>query len=179
MKGLKTWFILLVTVVIVSGILFSFYVKSRIASINSLRSSIKSFDRVRDVSDLKDTGETRNLRELFPEKADIAGFIENIYPVSKKYSVKNLTFEQKGREFIELNSGKVLKELPAVKQKVKVVCSYPVKINFNSDYRNMAEFVRVIQNQERLVAIDSLTVKRDKETLAVEMAVHIYSTEEK
>lgn len=179
MKRQKITFILLLTAVVVSGALFSFYAKSRIASINSLRSSIKSFDRVRDVSDVKDTGEIRNLKELFPEKANIAGFIENIYPVSKKYSVKNLTFEQKGREFIELNSGKVLKDLPATGQKTKLLYSYPVKVNFNSDYRNMAEFVRVIQNQERLVTIDSLTVKRDKETLAVEMAVHIYSTEEK
>ncbi len=179
MKRQKITFILLLTAVVVSGALFSFYAKSRIASINSLRSSIKSFDRVRDVSDIKDTGEIRNLKELFPEKADIAGFIENIYPVSKKYFVKNLTFEQKGREFIELNSGKVLKALPAAGQKTKLIYSYPVKVNFYSAYRNMAEFVRVIQNQERLVTIDSLKVKRDKETLAVEMAVHIYSTEEK
>jgi len=179
MKRQKIAFILVVTAVIVSGSLFSFYVKSKVSSIKSLRSSIRNYDKVKDVITAKETVGINNLKELFPETGNIPGFIENTYMISKKYSVKNLTFEQKGREFIDLGSGKVLKELPAVKQKVKVIYSYPVKINFYSGYRNMAEFIREMQNQERLVTIHGLTIKRDKETLAAEMVVYVYSTEER
>lgn len=178
MKKSKTLFIAIITAVVVSGLLFSLYCKSKIASIKNLRTSIETLQN----EDLFTEGESpdiQNLRLLFPERTHITEFIENIYTISKKLKIKNLFFEQKNKEFIELSSGRVLKALPTSGEKPKVLYSFPVKISFNSGYRNMAEFVRAIQNQKRLVTIESLKAKQDNGYLSVEMVANVYSTEER
>ncbi len=179
MKKPKIAFIIVMTAVIVSGLLFSLYVKSKFSSIRSLRASIEELQKNNREAVEKDTGGIKNLKELFPEAANITAFIENAYRISKLCGIKNLTFEQKSREFIDLRSGKILKAMPVSGQKPRVIYSYPIKISFNSGYRNMAEFIREIRNQDRLAAIESLTAKRDIEYLTVDMVVNIYSTEER
>lgn len=178
MKKPKILFIAIVTAIIVSCIVFSLYCKSKIASMKSLRTSIKAFQKSTLLAE-EESGNLKNLRELFPERAYITEFIEDIYKISKQRTIRNLFFEQKNQEFIELSSGRVLKALPTSGEKPKVLSSFPVKITFHSGYRNMAEFVREIQNQERLTTIESLKANRDKGYLAVEMVVDIYSTEER
>lgn len=179
MKKPKIAFIIVLTAVIVSGLLFSLYVKSKFSSIKSLKASIEELQKKTRIAVEEDTGVIKNLRELFPEAGNITGFIENAYRISKLHGIKNLTFELKSRELIDLDSGKILKAMPVSGQKPRVIYSYPVKISFNSNYRNMAEFIREIQNQDRLATIESLMVKRDIEYLTVEMVVNIYSTEER
>ncbi|OGW51482.1 MAG: hypothetical protein A2Y81_12905 [Nitrospirae bacterium RBG_13_43_8] len=182
MKKQKTAFVLIVTLLIISGLLFSFYVKSKISTLRSLRASVSSMQvsySDKDLANERYPEELKNLKKLFPEISSITEFIENAYQISKRYSIKNITFDLKGSEFIDLSSGKILKALPASGQKPKVMYSYPVTINFNSGYRDMAEFIREIQNQERLITIKSIKVKPEKEKdyLSVEMVVNIYSTE--
>ena len=179
MKKPKITFILVLTAVIVSGFLFSFYVKSKLSSIKSLKASIEELQKNSQVAIEKDTGGIKNLKELFPEAGNVTEFIENAYRISKLRGIKNLTFEQKNREFIDLGSGKILKAMPVSGQKPRVIYSYPIKISFNSNYRNMAEFIRELQNQNRLATIESLMVKSDIEYLTVDMVVNIYSTEER
>jgi len=179
MKKPKITFLIVLTAVIVSGLLFSFYVKSKFSSIKSLRASIEELQKDNQASIEEDTGGIKNLKELFPQSGNITEFIENVYRISKLRGIKNLTFEQKRRELIDLGSGKILKAMPVSGQKPGVIYSYPVKISFNSNYRNMAEFIREIQNQDRLATIESLMVKRDIEYLTVDMFVNIYSTEER
>jgi len=176
MKKQKIMFIAIATAVAVSGLLFSLYVKSKVSSMKSLRTSIK----VLQISSFHDeeSGDIQTLRALFPERDHITDFIEDTYKISKKRKIRNLFFEQKNQEFIELSTGRVLKALPATGEKPKVLSSYPVKITFHSGYRNMAEFVREIQDQERLVTVESLKAKRDRGYLVVEMVADIYSTEE-
>ena len=177
MKKPKIAFILVITVVVVSGLLFSLYVKTKLSSIKKIKASIEELQKISRVAIEEDTGGIKNLKELFPEAGNVTGFIENAYRISKLRGIKNLTFEQKSREFIDLGSGKILKAMPVSGQKPGVIYSYPVKISFNSNYRNMAEFIRELQNQARLATIESLMVKRDNEYLSVDMVVNIYSTE--
>lgn len=184
MKKQKWLFILLISGVIISGIIFSFYTKSKISSIRDLRSSIKEFDISRKQAAVEESDASRNLHELIPETDGITGFIENIYRISVRRSLKHLTLDYKDREFIELNTGKLLKAIPVSEQKLsaqkpKVLYSYPMKIHFYSGYREMAEFIREVQSQPRLVTIEDLKVKPEKSLLSVEMTIHIYSTEGK
>lgn len=177
MKSQKAIFMLTVTLIIVSGLLFSVYVKSKISSIKGLRASISEFDKPGALVTEQDTAvKPKNLKIMFPESGGIVEFIENAYRISKRRGIYNFTFEQKNRELIELSSGRVLKTMPAAEQKLNVMYAYPIKISFNSSYRNMAEFTREMQNQERLVTVENLTVKREKELLSTHMVVNIYST---
>jgi Tfp pilus assembly protein PilO len=180
MKKQKVIFLLVVTGVILSGLVFSFYVRSKISSIHALRSSIENVSKADDETR---SGKSKNVRRidslkrLFPQKGDTAVFIEEVYRIGKQRALKNLTFEQKSTQFIEPASGGISKTVRAPSQ--KVIYAYPFRISFNAGYRNSAEFIREIQNIERFVTMESISVKREKESLAVELVVSIYSTEER
>jgi len=179
MKKMKVTFILLVTAVIVSGLLFSLYVNSKIFSIKRLQSSIAELQENSRINVKEETGAIKNLKVLFPDEGNNTESVEKAYRIAKSHGIKNLVFEQRSRELIDLSSGKILKTMPASGKKPKVIYVYPIKISFNSGYRNMAEFIREIQNQDRMVTVENLTAKRDTEHLSVEMVVSIYSTEER
>jgi Tfp pilus assembly protein PilO len=179
MKRPKILFLLILAAVILSGIIFFFYAKSAFSSIKNLRASIAEFQKKSQEELNKNTGVIQNPEELFPEKGNISEFIENAYRTSKQRGVRNLSFEQKTTEFIDLSSGKVLKSIPVSEKKPRVIYVYPVKFSFDSGFRNMAEFIREIQNQKRLVTIQSLTVKRDIDHLSTDMVIAVYSMEER
>jgi Tfp pilus assembly protein PilO len=179
MKRQRFAFLLLLAAILLSAILCFFYAKSTFSSIKYLRASIEDFQKKSRMDLEKSAGGAQELKELFPEEGDIAGFIEDVYGVSKQSGIRNLTFEQERTEFVDMGSGRILKSIPFSGNKTKVLYAYPVKFGFASGYRNMAEFVRGIQNLKRLVTIRSLTAKRDIDHLSVDMVVTVYSMGEK
>jgi len=179
MKKMKGAFLLLIAAVIISGLLFAAYVKAKRSSIKKLRASIEELQKSTQGTVEDDIEVISNLRELFPAEGAATEYIEKAYWIAKSHAIKNLVFEQRSREFIELGSGKTIKTFPASAQKPKGISVYPVKISFTSGYRNMAEFIRELQNQPRMVTIENLTAKRDTENLSVEMVLNIYSAEER
>jgi Tfp pilus assembly protein PilO len=179
MKKMKVAFMLLIAAVLVTGLLFAMHVTSKRSSIKKMRSSIEELQKGSQTTVEEDTEKISNLRELFPADGAVTEYMEKAYWIAKSHAIKNMVFEQRSREFIELGSGKVLKALPASAQKPKVIYVYPVKISFTSGYRNMAEFIRELQNQPRMVTIENLTATRDTEHLSVEMVLNIYSAEER
>ncbi|MBM4147358.1 MAG: hypothetical protein FJ240_13975, partial [Nitrospira sp.] len=168
MNRQKILFPVILAAVILSGIIFFFYAKSAFSSIKNIRVSIEEFQKKSREDLKKNTSGIQNPKELFPEEGNITEFIENAYSTSKQRGIRNLSFEQKTTEFIDLTSGKVLKALPVSGKKPGVIYVYPVKFSFDSGFRNMAEFLREIQNQKRLVTIQSLTVKRDMDHLSTD-----------
>jgi Tfp pilus assembly protein PilO len=179
MKKMKGAFLVLIASVIVSAFLFAAYVKAELSSLNKLQSSIEELQKSPQVTPEADPETVRSLRELFPAEGAVTEYIEKAYWIAKSHAIRNLVFEQKSRELIDAGSGKAMKTLPAAAQKQAVISVYPVKISFTSGYRNMAEFVRELQNQPRMVTIENLSAKRDTDHLSVEMVLNIYSAEER
>lgn len=177
MKKTSRLFLILVAGVLVSGIVYVFYVKSKISSIHALRSSINEAASMVAARDEQGTQNESEFGGLFPVRSDIAGFMEEIYVISKKYDIGNLTFEQKDRELIDLGSGNIIKAMPVSGKKPNIMYAYPVRISFSSGYRNQAEFVREMQNMKRLVTIKNLKTRRDAGLLATEMVIVVYSAE--
>lgn len=178
MKKRKISYIIMVAAVVVSGIAFSFFVAAKVSSINALRSSIEKLygsDGEIIAGRDKESVKVDNLKKLFPKASNVTEFVEDVSRISKKRALRNLVFEQRSTEFIGAVSGRSLKAVPPSPQTVIYV--YPFKMSFNAGYRDMAEFLREIENQERLATIESLAVKRDKDALAVDVGVNVYSTE--
>jgi Tfp pilus assembly protein PilO len=164
--------------VIISGIFFSIYVKSRIGEIKRLRASIEELQRGKtDIVTSAEGKDIEILKGLFPSDSNTAGFIEDIYRIAGRYNIKNLIIEQKSTEYVELSTGKVLKVIPKTEQKPNVLYSYPILIIFNTGYRDMAEFIREVQNSERFTSVNTLNVKKAKRGLIVDMLINIYSME--
>lgn len=180
MKLPRAGFILVVSAVIISGVFFSLYVKSRIGEMRRLSASIKDVQkRGTEVGTPAEVMDINRLKKLFPPDSSTARFVEDIYKIAGRYDIKNLIIEQKPTEYVELSMGKTLKAVPVTEQKPRVLYSYPLMLTFNAGYRDMGEFIREVQNSERLVSVNSLNVKKGKQGLDIYMLINIYSKEDR
>jgi Tfp pilus assembly protein PilO len=178
MKKSRIIFISVMTALVISGIFFSVYFKNKIKNIKNLRASIENLYAAGMPAE-EAPKESTGLNQLFPPKGGTTEFIENIFILSKKYFIKDMHIEYKSHEAIESGTGKQMSSGHESGQKKNVIYAHPIRINFNSGYRNMAEFIREIQNRERLVSVKSLKATKGKYLLSVELVLNIYSMEEK
>ena len=177
MRKFSPSFIVIIIFLAVSGIIFSFYVKSGFDTIRSLKTNIASLAEGNKYTSVREPEGIEGLKELFPQSGSATEFIEKAYMISGSYNIYDITFNYNKREFIDLASGNILKALPSSGSMPKVISLDSIKISFISDYRGLTEFIRELQNLSRLVTIDGLNVKNKGTSLAVEMVVNIYSTE--
>ena len=178
MKHSRRGVVLIVMAVIITGILFSLHIRSRMLRSDALRRSIDEVYVAIQAVASTDTGSTENISRLFPEPADVTGFIEQIYGKAARYGLQDIIFQHNHVEYLEFGSGRVLKALPSSGERPDVLFAYPVIIRFRSDYRGLAEFIREVQNLERLATIETLKTRRDSDGISTEMVVSIYSTGE-
>lgn len=181
MKKEKKAFYLILAVVLVTGLIFSLYVFSRIRAIHELRASIgkivseraQTIDKDSDSS--SDTKKPAILGTGIPQKIWTTEFIETVYNVSRKYGIRDLTFEQKTQG----GSNR-----PAQGNSRVSLHPYPVRITFHAGYREMADFIKELQGYEKLVTIDSLKVRRERNSIVpqrvlfIEMTAITYTMEE-
>ncbi|MBI4827098.1 MAG: type 4a pilus biogenesis protein PilO [Nitrospirae bacterium] len=178
MRKLSPAFITVISLIAVSGILFAFYVRSELNTIRTLNAAVAQMDAGNEFTASGVEKDIALLKELFPRSGSTAEFIEGAYVISSKYAIDDIEFNYKDRAFVSLDTGKVLKALPTSGIMPGIIYRDSVKINFTSDYRSIAEFIRELQNLNRLVKIEGLKVQNLKTSLAVEMVVNIYSAEE-
>ncbi|MDO8282443.1 MAG: hypothetical protein Q7U10_07455 [Thermodesulfovibrionia bacterium] len=178
MKKLSPAFITVIALIVVSGILFAFFMKSKLSTIRTLNAGIAQMNVSNEITASAGQEDLNFLNDLFPRPGSTAEFIESAYMISSRYAIDDIEFNYKDRAFISLDTGKILKALPSSGVMPKIIYRDSVKINFNSDYRNTAEFIRELQDLKRLVKIESLKVQNRMTSLAVEMVVNIYSAEE-
>lgn len=170
MKNEKKIFYIILAAVLITGLLFSFYAFSKIRSIHALRAVIEETGAERAQAIGKDSDRSAEVRKTLPERIWTTEFIETAYNASRKYGIRDLTFDQKsGGSSHRLTSGNGRPSLQ----------SYPVRMTFRSGYREMADFIQALQGLDKLVTIDSLKIKRQKSYLAVEMTASTYAMEVK
>jgi Tfp pilus assembly protein PilO len=176
MRKFSPEFIIIIIFMAVSGIAFFFYLQSELRTINSLKIEIASLERAKEVVSEKEPEDPAHLKELFPASGSEAAFIEKAYVIAIINNINDISFNYSRREFIDLASGNTLKSIVQPEKKPSLIYLDSIKMNFFSDYRGLAEFIRELQNLSRLVTIETLSVKNKGTSLAVEMVVNIYST---
>lgn len=178
MKKPKIISMSLIAVLVTSGIFFSVYFSNKIKNLKDLRASIENLY----TSDTLITDTPKGLTELdllFPKNGRTTEFIENIFLLSKKYSINNMQVEYKSHEAIDLGSGQQIISGRGSSHSTGAIYVHPIRLNFKSGYRNMAEFIGKLQDQQRLVTIKKLKVNKEKDILSSELILNVYSTEEK
>lgn len=178
MKKSKIIFISVIAALVISGIFFSIYFRNKIKNIKNLRASIENL-YVAGTPGAETPKGLTDLNQLFPQKGGTTEFIENIFLISKKYFIKDMLVEYKSHEALALGSGKQMTSGRESAHKTGVLYVHPITITFNCGYRNMAEFIREIQDRQRLVSIKTLKVNKGKDLLSAELVLNIYSMEEK
>ncbi|MBI5075677.1 MAG: type 4a pilus biogenesis protein PilO [Nitrospirae bacterium] len=176
MNSRKKAFYTILAVVISTGLIFSLYAVSKIRSIHELRAAVEKtaterLQAIRKDSDSStDAGKSAPKGAIVPPKMWTTEFIETAYNASQKYGIRNLTFEQK-------SSDSSRRQTPGNSR--LSLQAYPVKMTFHAGYREMAEFLRELQDLDRLVTIDNLRVKSEKSYLAAEVTISTYAMEGK
>lgn len=180
MKSQNRAFSIILAAVIISGTFFSLYAFSKIKSIHELRAAVKKSGAERDLAikmaseSSTESGKSTPWGAVVPQKMWTAEFIETAYTASRKYGIKDLTFEQKSADSSRRQ------DRSRISTPVK---SYPVRITFHAGYRQMADFIDELQRFERLVTIESLRVKREdisgmsRKLLAIELTASTYTME--
>ncbi len=177
MKRPGNAFIIIITVVVTTGILFAFFINSKKATIRLLKQSIENISNSENLMLMNRPENVNDLQPLFPDSAGTTEFIEKAYITASKYGIDNLSFNYNNRTFINLDTGRTLKAIPSSGIKPGFLSIDSIKVSFTSDYRSLAEFVREIQNFSRLVTIEEMKAYRKKSALAVDIVAKIYSTE--
>jgi Tfp pilus assembly protein PilO len=170
MKKEKKVFFIILAVILITGLIFSLYAFSKIKSIRELRAAIEKTGAEHTRAIEKESKSSTDAKKVMPQKIWTTEFIETAYTISRKYEIRDLTFDQKSvdRSHRQTQGNSRLS-----------LQSYPVRMTFHAGYREMAEFIQELQGLEKLVTIDSLKIKREKSALAVEMTANTYAMEVK
>ncbi|MBI5632908.1 MAG: type 4a pilus biogenesis protein PilO [Nitrospirae bacterium] len=170
MKNQGKAFYIILAVVIVTGLIFSLYAFSKIKAIRELRAAIKKSGAEHELAIAKNSDSSTDIMKFIPQRMWTTEFIETAYTVSRKYGIRDLLFEQKSAD----NTRRQTHGNSPVSLR-----SYPVRMTFHAGYREMADFIQELQGFEKLVTIESLMIRREKSSLAVEMTASTYAMEAK
>jgi Tfp pilus assembly protein PilO len=158
-------------IIIVSLAVVLVYLYARAGQINSMNAQTAKV-RAENLSVPREKVGPGNMEKLFPEKAGIALFVENLYDAArmsgmKKHDVSTVKMADAGaRRTVKKSttdeSGKVLK-------------TYALKISLEGNYRDTVEYIREVQNIGRFKRITALGMKPVDRLLKTDMTIEIYS----
>jgi Tfp pilus assembly protein PilO len=151
---------------LVSGI----YIGNRIEQTRKLKSQlIKVNEEARNMKAARER-EAELFKTAFPEKADVASFVEALYSCALKTGVKNhevITMQQKNSApgGMRKNAG----------TGSPVLLMYPLKITMEGKYRQIAEYLKEMQKIERFKRVMTIEMKSGKGALTTSIVVEIMS----
>lgn len=160
----NTILIFSVILILVFTIFFVFLAKKRISEIERLEKRLSEIqlDKQRNNSRLK-------IDELFLTRNQIPAFIETLYKLAednrlKKYDIISKSEKQSGAN---IQKSKVTGRLQGIE-------IYPLKISIEGDYRDIAEYIRELQNIDRLKRIRDISITPEKRHIRAEINIDIF-----
>lgn len=160
-----------ISVIIVSLVIGLFYLYSRTGQINSINSQILKL-RDEKLGMLRAKVVSEKMEKMFPEKAGTALFVENLYDKARISGIKK-------HEVSTFKTGDVPVRNNVAKgttgKSGKVLKTYSLKISFEGNYRDTAEYIREVQNIERYIRIVELGMKPVDKLLKTDITMEIYS----
>lgn len=116
--------------------------------------------------------EPENLGRMFPPRAELPLFVDGLYEYARKSGIRNLEVQTlASKEKIQRTGGR--KE----EKKTRLLRAYQLRIQMEGTYRNIAEYIRLMQNSERFTRILELEIEPGKDLLKAAMMLEIYSIE--
>jgi len=126
------------------------------------------------------------LLQMLPREKEIPSLLQEISRLARNYHLSDVSFRADdgsgsapASESVRVVPGTVVSQAPpqtgpAVPESPGPVASFPVKVAFTGDYREIAYFLQELQKVPRLVTIHSVQFKRGLPLLEGEIQVHAY-----
>jgi hypothetical protein len=158
-------------IIIVSLAVVLVYLYARAGQINSLNAEMSKV-RAENLSVSREKVGPGNIEKMFPEKAGIALFVENLYDAArmsgmKKHGVSTV-------KMADVGAHRTVKK-SATDGSGKVLETYSLKISLEGNYRDTVEYIREVQNIGRYKRIVALAMKPADKLLKTDMTIEIYA----
>ncbi|MBA4371342.1 MAG: hypothetical protein C0402_00600 [Thermodesulfovibrio sp.] len=110
------------------------------------------------------------LVRMFPQQPDISVFVDGLYQHAHKSGIRNLEVQtlptkDRGPRVTGRKDEKAKKTMQAL----------PLRIVMEGTYRNIAEYMRLMQNDERFTRVVELEIQPGKDLLRATMTLEIFS----
>jgi len=159
-------------IIILSLVVVLVYLYSRTGQINSMNAEIMKV-RAEKLGLQAEKPDMGNPEKMFPGKAGMALFVENLYDAARTAGIKK-------HEVSTVKMGEAPERRNVKKggagEKEKVLKTYPLKISLEGDYRDTVEYIREVQNIERFKRIVEIGMKPAEKLLKTDITIEIYST---
>ncbi|OGW29582.1 MAG: hypothetical protein A2X59_05725 [Nitrospirae bacterium GWC2_42_7] len=158
-------------VIVLSLVLVLVYLYFRVGQIKSINAEITKV-RSEKLSLQAVEPESVDVEKIFPGKAGIALFVENLYEAARMSGIKD-------HEVSTVKMGDMPARRNLMKGKAagneKALKTYSLKISLQGNYRDTVEYIRELQNIERYKRIVELVMKPVDMQLKTDITVEIYS----
>lgn len=160
----KNTILIFSVILIVFTIFFVFFAKKRLSEIGKLE------ERLSEVQLDKQKERPRfKIDELVLTRNQIPEFIETLYKLAednrlKKYDILSKSDRQSGAN---VQKSKMTGGLQGIE-------IYPLKISIEGDYRDIAEYIRELQNIDRLKKIRDISITPEKRHIKAEINIDIF-----
>lgn len=158
-------------IIILSLAVVLVYLYARAGQINSMNTEIAKV-RAEKLSLQAEKPYKGNLEKMFPEKAGIALFVENLYDAARISGIKKHEVST-----VKMGDAPARRNVKkgAVGENEKVLKTYSLKISLAGNYRDTVEYIREVQNIERYKRIVELGMKPADKLLKTDITIEIYS----
>jgi hypothetical protein len=160
------------TVTIIVSLMFALlYLYVRAGQIHSMNAQIAKV-RAENLSVSREKVGPGNIENMFPEKAGIALFVENLYDAARMSGMKK--HEVSTVKTADAGARRTVKK-STTDEGGKVLKTYALKISLEGNYRDTVEYIREVQNLGRYKRIVALGMKPVDKLLKTDMTIEIYS----
>ncbi len=155
--------VFLLLLIILSTSISVFFLKKRFAEIDSINKRLRTLQQNHvEKNRFKDT-------EHLLSRKHLSIFIEELYNMAETNSLKEYEILRQSEKLTTSNSQRV--KAPSKLQDLDV---YPLRIIIQGEYRDIAEFIRELQNIKYLKKIRSLTMTPDNKYVRVEINLDLF-----
>ena len=163
--------IIYISIIILSLALFLVYLYGRTGQLNSMNARIAKV-RAEKMSMSGEMPAQGDMGKMFPERAGIALFVEDLFDVARISGIKK-------HEVITVKTGDVPERKNVLKGRAgesgKDLKTYSLKISLEGNYRDTVEYIREVQNIGRYQRIVELGMKPADKILKTDITVEIVS----
>ncbi|MGC2063020.1 MAG: hypothetical protein WA610_08575 [Thermodesulfovibrionales bacterium] len=164
----RTDIIIYIVCLVLAVIISAVYYMERARAIRGLRSETEALSRQQPSRQEPVTAPER-LGRMFPRQPELPLFIDGLYQYALKSDIINLDVQTlHPREKGARTGG-------SKEEKASILRSYPLRITMEGTYRNIAEYIRLMQNSERFTRVLELEIQPGNDLHKATMTLEIFS----
>jgi|GEM_PF-5451337 len=162
MKG-QIKIILTIFTIVVITVVFLFLGRKRLAEIEEIK---KRISNVQSMRLQKETPVPIRGEESLFSKKDVPSFIENLHRLAEKNRIERYEVITQSNKYIHAGS--------SLKTQLQGADIYPLEITLEGSYRDVAEYIRELQNMKKFQKIKEIEIMPDKKLIKAKITLEIY-----